>query len=180
MFDATTKEELIAEIDTAMNNDEIESTLTAEDIVHHAYMLTQYETYGEVGTEDLDKYLVEEIMDEPTVEEINEYLSNNGYEMYYPLEDSELDEFFYGSNPSDIIRQVVYGSFNYYDEYFTYNGYGNLESCNESEIIDDYGKDTKEYMLRNGNVPYGSEAEDIATNADIILAAAHHLVSIGY
>lgn len=53
----------------------------------------------------------------------------------YPMD--ELDEALYGLSPSDIVNKVHYGDFNPADDYFTFDGYGNLESVDSLTLQDD-------------------------------------------
>ena len=90
------------------------------------------------------------------MEELDNY---NGYlsdDRYYSMD--ELDEFYNGVEPSEILRRAFYGydsetyttdssgnreygAFNPNRDYFTYNGYGNLVSAdykNYSDKLDHY------------------------------------------
>ena len=90
------------------------------------------------------------------MEELDNY---NGYlsdDRYYSMD--ELDEFYNGVEPSEILRRAFYGydsetyitdssgnreygAFNPNRDYFTYNGYGNLVSAdykNYSDKLDNY------------------------------------------
>lgn len=44
----------------------------------------------------------------------------------------EIDEILYGKKPSELLSMVS-SDFNYNDGYFYFNGYGNLESCDDKE-----------------------------------------------
>lgn len=64
------------------------------------------------------------------------------YECNYPdnmiFMITELDDLLCDLTPSEIVRTVSYGDFNYDYEYFTYDGYGNLKSirCAHDLAID--------------------------------------------
>lgn len=60
------------------------------------------------------------------INDVDSIIYNNTYE--------ELNEFFRASPPGEIIRMVYYGSYRFYDDYFSLNGYGNLISFNVPDI----------------------------------------------
>lgn len=77
------------------------------------------------------------------IEELDSWNGYLGDDRYYQMD--ELDEFYSGTEPSEILRrafygydadtthddengQTIYGEFNPNREYFYYNGYGNLVS----------------------------------------------------
>ena len=69
----------------------------------------------------------------------------------------ELDEILYSYKPTEIVNCIEFGDFHISDEYFRFNGYGNLESLSRSDIeeeldsylgeIADYVKDGEYYDL---------------------------------
>lgn len=63
----------------------------------------------------------------------NEYADSNCYERIYGMED--FNDVMQGFEPEDIARQVYYGSFKPYADWFTFDGYGNVESI---EYPEDY------------------------------------------
>lgn len=159
--------------------EEEETPLTIDEIVNHAYMLTQYDRYGEVGLAELDIYLAEEVMNDPTVSDVNNYLSDNCYtEWYAENTPEELNDMLYGMTPDEIVRVSLFGNYSYSDEYVTFNGAGNLESCSKSEIMDLYGKETKYYLLNSGNVD--SDIQDILDSSDIICETCNYMIEQGY
>ena len=46
----------------------------------------------------------------------------------------EIDDLLYGKKPSEILNMVS-SDFNYNDDYFYFNGYGNLESCDDKADV---------------------------------------------
>lgn len=89
--------------------------------------------YFENNEEDFNK----------TIEELDSYDGYLGDDRYYEM--YELDEFYQGTEPTELLNRVFYGydadttwtddrgekhygEFNPNREYFTYNGYGNLVS----------------------------------------------------
>lgn len=106
--------------------------------------MTRIEREREAVVSELLAYFEEHEEDfNKTIEELDSY---NGYlddDRYYYME--ELDEFYHGVEPSELLNRVFYGydadttwtdergekhygEFNPNREYFTYNGYGNLVS----------------------------------------------------
>ena len=100
------------------------------------------------------------------MEELDNY---NGYlsdDRYYSMD--ELDEFYNGVEPSEILRRAFYGydeetyttdssgnreygAFNPNRDYFTYNGYGNLVSADYKDYSDKLDKYAVESMSENRN-----------------------------
>lgn len=56
----------------------------------------------------------------------SEYASNNGYDSVYDNDDDSINMMFADSH--DAIRAAFYGDYNPSHAYFTFNGYGNLQS----------------------------------------------------
>ena len=91
-----------------------------------------------------------------TIEELDGYNGYLGDNRYYSMD--ELDEFYRGSDPLEILRRAyygrdddtwttdsngnkTYGEFNPNRDYFYYNGYGNLVSSDYKDysyLLDDY------------------------------------------
>lgn len=90
------------------------------------------------------------------MEELDRYNGYLGDDRYYSMD--ELDEFYNGTEPSEILRRAyyghdaetyttdasgnkTYGEFNPNRDYFTYNGYGNLVSADYKDYsahLDNY------------------------------------------
>lgn len=150
----------------------MKNTRTAEKITNEiiAYFEEHEDTYN-AAAEELDAY--------------NGYL---GDDRYYSMD--ELDEFYSGTKPSEILARAFYGydeetyttdasgnkeygAFNPNREYFRYNGYGNLVSADYKDysgLLDHY---IIESMLENRNYidtiddePELSELFDELENAD--------------
>lgn len=51
---------------------------------------------------------------------------SNPYSNIYHMD--ELDDILSGTSPSEVARLIFFGDFNPNHDYFTFNGYGNLES----------------------------------------------------
>lgn len=169
-------------IETTLNVDITAGTMAAAEIMKHAYMLTQYAKGGSVGYDDLTEYILKECMDDIklSVSDVNEYLEANNYydEFFYSMD--EFNDILISCEPLEIARMCYYGMFDYHDDYFYFNAYGNINTCNENDIISDYEKDVKKWMLENDSVPMWADCNDICINADEIISACNYLLSIGY
>ena len=70
------------------------------------------------------------------VNELNLYNNCLDFLDFYYMED--LDEYLKGYAPTEILNKMFYGDFNPNNDYFKFNVYGNLESYNEWELIEEY------------------------------------------
>ena len=66
---------------------------------------------------------------------INSYDGSFEESTYYDMD--SFDEFMSNYTPSEIARMMWFGGFNPNEEYFRFNGYGNLESLDWQEISDE-------------------------------------------
>nr|DAJ12311.1 MAG TPA: hypothetical protein [Bacteriophage sp.] len=66
---------------------------------------------------------------------INSYDGSFEESTYYDMD--SFDEFMSNYTPSEIARMMWFGEFNPNEEYFRFNGYGNLESLDWQEISDE-------------------------------------------
>lgn len=110
-----------------------------------ALLLTQYEKYGCVDRSDFVKLYIDEEMEvsEDMIGDYNEFLLDvkndpDDY-IYY-----DLEEMLYGLSATEIAYKVFYsGNFNPNDDYFKFNGYGNLESLDSFRIVEKMEEDTE-------------------------------------
>lgn len=147
------------------------------EIQEKAYLLTQYERVGAVGMEELKELYSDEYFEpEDYISEYNEYLAEQGHDGYFQFD--ELDELLESYNPIEIIRMWHFGDSNnsFADEYFTFNGYGNIKTCTEYEIIQEIKEDTDFYnwLLENDYIEIDEE------EAAEIIEEANKLVKAGY
>lgn len=105
------------------------------------YMATQYERFGNITeSEVIDAFIDESLdVDIDMLSDYNEYLSENGFETYFDME--ELDEMLSGLSPLEIIQKTYFGNFNYSDEYCQFNGYENIDSFSEYQVVEKMKKD---------------------------------------
>lgn len=81
------------------------------------------------------------------VEEFNMFMDEMGYYDNMVFDMGEIDEHF--QSPSDALRSAYFGSFNPNDDFFTYNGYGNLETIHERDLdyyMEDFESDIIELL----------------------------------
>ena len=137
---------------------------------NYAILLTAYEKYGKVGEyEYLKMFMDEEIF--PSVDMIsdyNEYLINKGYE---PFED-DLEMMLQGLDVIEIVRCTQYGHhFNMMDDYFQFNGYGNIESFDEWKVLDEMQQDTDflAWYIDENNLIDWDEAEEVINEANELI-----------
>ena len=111
--------------------------------------------------ENVKEYLLEnEDVLKEVVQEINSW---NGALDY--LEAYENDEFFFEtffSNPMEAVRATQFGNYNYSDDYVRFNGYGNLDSCSEWELLEDL-KDNVDEIIDNLVIYY----EELCLNDEL-------------
>ena len=98
------------------------------------------------------------------IEELDSYNGYLGDDRYYSMD--ELNEFYNGVEPSEILRRAFYGydsetyitdssgnreygAFNPNRDYFTYNGYGNLVSADYKDYTGQLDKYAVESMSEN-------------------------------
>ena len=74
------------------------------------------------------------------VQAINENLENQGYydDMIMSFDEDTINELF--SNPWDALRATHFGDVNFTDDYFQFNGYGNIETLSDWKIDEMYNE----------------------------------------
>lgn len=107
-------------------------------------------------TDAIRKYINECDTDElmNVVTDVNSYDGYFDWLAWFDMD--ELDVYLEGYTPTEIAQKCQFGDFNINDEYFRFNGYENLESCNDYEWkreLDDARDEIAEYLLDfKGNV----------------------------
>lgn len=104
------------------------------------------------------KEYLESLSDGELLSIYNEYTDTTYCERVYSMD--EFDEICDGMTASDIARRCFYGKFNPNDEYFTFNGYANLESSNYLEDFIDLD-DLADYCISNDEDFDDQEIRDI-------------------
>ena len=70
------------------------------------------------------------------VKDINSYNGSLEHLDFYE-NDEEFFEMFFHNNPMEAVRASFYGDYRYCDDYVRFNGYGNLESFSEYDLIEE-------------------------------------------
>ena len=83
--------------------------------------------------------------------EINSYDGN--LDQFDIFEMDEFDEMLGGKTPTEIVNSIRYGGFASTDEYFRFNGYGNIESLSYADIVEELDSYLGEIAdcIENGN-----------------------------
>ena len=85
----------------------------------------------------MTKEELEELDDEELVEMWNDYCKNNNMDDERIYNMDELDDLLGEMYPTDLFGKIDFNRFSEGDDYFTYNGYGYIESIdNPYESID--------------------------------------------
>ena len=170
----------VPELDERLNG-RTDCPLTPAEIIQHAYMLTQYQhDDAEVSYNEFAKYVIDEVMEDPTVEQVNEYLSASCYyeDMFNENTPDSLNEYLLESEPWTICDMVHFGNWNPTAPYFNFDGNGNLKVWEESEIIDLYGKGTKRYLFETSQ--YDDNIEDIDYCSEVIIEYCNRMLRDGF
>lgn len=74
------------------------------------------------------------------VQALNEHYENLGYcdDTIYSFDEDTINELF--SNPWDALRATHFGDTNFTDDYFHFNGYGNIETLSDWKIDELYNE----------------------------------------
>ena len=136
-----------------------------------AYQMTAYEK----GYIDYKKGLNDLLEIDFGISEYNDYLIEKGYEPYVDFDENTFNEYF--TNPWEAMRTCHFGEVNFSDEYFTFNGYGNIETKSEDDIIYEAKNDDDfiESIMEN-------EYAELLENEfkDDIIKMTFHLVHQGF
>lgn len=113
---------------------------------NHEFFITDYESCFKIDEYDNIDSLIEKanLLEEFTDElDMLEYILDNYSDREYHnlLVFDDLDEMLQGYDPSTVAGMVFFGNIqNFSDDYFRFNGYGNIESLNqwqyEKELLD--------------------------------------------
>lgn len=69
------------------------------------------------------------------VNEINSYDGSLDWLEFYENDDDFIENMF--QTKRDAVRAVYFGNYNYADDFVKFNGYGNLESYSEYQVIEE-------------------------------------------
>lgn len=118
----------------------LEEIGVADDTEYEEFFITDYENDFGLKIEEyspLDKLNeIAEYVSDKDIDEIYRdiilYFGND--DEVYPMD--ELDDMLNGASPSDIANMIYFGKYNPNDDYFTFNGYGNIETLSSWDIED--------------------------------------------
>lgn len=141
-----------------------------------ALLLTQYERLGSVDRDDYMELFIDEELEisSSMVYDFNDFNLDRKYYDDYIYDD--LEEMLYGKSALDIAFMVFNsGKFNPNDNFFKFNGYGNLESFDESDIIDmmENDRDFLVWYVEKENLIDWEEADKIIEEANELIMAGY-------
>ena len=150
----------------------------------HSYQITAYAVGGTIDFKEYLKDIVVEQLEESRFDEVleayNHYCRENSYEEFLENDD-EVFETYFGSM-IDAVRATQYGNYNFADDYVKFNGYGNLDSFNQYEVINEILEDTSfHYYIIEWRENFEIiNIEELIKNKDVILREAYELIKEGY
>ena len=122
-----------------------------EDLTEYDATIEDYESSSNCGTYLVDKNktfnfydlnnLLERLEDLDTAEDFYLDLKDTSdifYDGYYDFDEDTINEIF--QTPYEALRACFFGKVHFTDDYFKFNGYGNIETVNEIPY-DDYMED---------------------------------------
>lgn len=127
------------------------------------------------------KTYIENVTTSELVNIVYDVYSYDGELEWLVWEDMEnLDELLGDYTPSEIARMIYYGDFKPCDEFFQFNGYGNLVSCNGydwDKQLRKYTEDMVDALLRfDGSVSYGTLQDIIDAPNDALFNEDYELI----
>src|SRR5699024_2836744 len=105
----------------------------------------------------MNKYTIEKLAE--MVQEDNGW--DSSLEDYDYMEMGQLDEMLNSVEPTEVLRMAHFGEFDWNDDYFTINVYGNLESINEFEFEELLKDNQAEITERYNELVESGEIENI-------------------
>ena len=105
----------------------------------------------------MKKYTVEQLRE--MLQEVNSWDGSLRDYDYMVIE--QINELFHSVEPLEILRMAHFGEFDWNDDYFIVNDYGNLESINEFEFEELLKDNQAEITERYNELIESGEIEDI-------------------
>ena len=165
---------------------------TNNNIKDLAYQATAYEKHGIIDYENFIQDMILEELDNMDDDEIISIFNSFTYDEAPDDTIYENDEYFfkefYSNDPMEAVRATYYANnYNFMDPYVRFNGYGNLESLSEYEIVQEIknDRDFADWLYNNYieqlevNNLY-ELIEVLSNNEDEIIEEALKLVNKGY
>ena len=104
----------------------------------------------------MNKYTVEQLKE--MVQEVNSW---DGSLQEFEYHEMEFLNYAFDVEPLELLRMVHFGNFNWNDEYFTVNAYGNLDSVSEFEFEKELKDNHDEIVEHYNDLVESGEIEDI-------------------
>lgn len=139
----------------------------------NALLITQYEKFGTVGHDEyIENFIHEELnISIDMLSDYNEYLLENNDADNYIYDD--LEEMLQGMSTMEVVRCTYFGKFNYCDDYYMFNGYGNVDSMTDTEVERLMKNDTdflKWYIEKYDLIDWDEAEQDIEEANELIAA----------
>ena len=104
----------------------------------------------------MKKYTVEQLQE--MVQEVNGW---DGSLEEYEYEEMEFLNYAFDVEPLELLRMAHFGNFNWNDDYFTINVYGNLDSINEFEFERKLIDNSKEIIMVYNDLVESGDIEEL-------------------
>ena len=102
---------------------------------------------------------------EYTIEQLKEMVREvNGWDgslEEYEYEEMEFLNYAFDVEPLELLRMAHFGDFNWNDDYFTVNAYGNLDSISENDFHSELIDNSKEIIMVYNELVESGEIENI-------------------
>ena len=114
--------------------------------------------------EELKEYLLnneDKLLD--VVQELNSWNGSLEHLQFYENDEYTINELF--PNSYEMARSITYGDYNFNDDYFKFDGYGNIETYDQYEMVQehkDYIDDIVDSLKENyENIDIDDELKDL-------------------
>ena len=105
----------------------------------------------------MTKYTIEQLRE--MTQEVNGWDGSLEEFEYYEIE--QINDLFHDAEPLEILRMAHFGEFNWNDDYFTVDVYGNLDSINEFKFEKELKDNHDEIVERYNELVESGEIENI-------------------
>lgn len=116
------------------------------------------------NVDQIKNFIEEELTDREKVELNNRYCAETNNMDDYVYNMCEFDEIMSGETPENIARKIYFGEFCPNDNYFIFNGYGNLISGYGDELVSAY--DIARHICENEDFLDNDEIEEFCNSDD--------------
>lgn len=113
--------------------------------------------------EEIKDFLINDLTDNDIFEIWNEYAQKNNYDEFFSMD--EFDEIMERNSPTDIANSIYFGEYNPNDNYFQFDGYGNIKTTSNIEEFVDYGE-LAEYIFDNDDDLGNNDLRDFLDEED--------------